>query len=203
MQTNRLVAALAATAAIALAVTGCGSSSDGDSPTGTAGSSVGNGNDLIVTANGTEPQNPLIPTNTNEVGGGRVVDMLWSGLVYYDAEGKPVNEVAESIETEDSQTYTITLKDGWTFTNGEAVTAESFVNAWNYGALSTNAHLNAYFFESIKGYEDVSAEIPTAQTMSGLSIVDALTFTVESSRIRFHPASRLLGLLPSSRCRLR
>lgn len=177
MRRNRLFAAAASAAVIALALAGCGSGSDDDATGG--GDTGGTG---VITVNGTEPQNPLIPTNTNEVGGGRVVDMLWSGLVYYDAEGKSINEVAESIETEDSQNYTIKLKSGWKFTNGEDVTANSFVDAWNYGALTDNAQLSQYFFESIEGYADVSAEAPTAQTMSGLEVVDDTTFTVKLSQ---------------------
>ena len=79
----------------------------------------------MVLANGTEPQNPLIPANTNEVGGGRIVDLLFAGLVYYDANGDVVNDMAESIDTDDSQTYTVKLKEGQTFSDGSPVTSSS------------------------------------------------------------------------------
>jgi oligopeptide transport system substrate-binding protein len=128
----------------------------------------------VITANNTEPQNPLIPTNTNEVGGGKIVDSLFAGLVYYDAKGKPVNEVADSVTTTDAQNYTIKLKTGWKFTNGEAVTSKSFVDAWNYGALLSNNQLNSYFFESIDGFSyDVDSKL------TGLTVVDDTTFTVK------------------------
>jgi oligopeptide transport system substrate-binding protein len=42
-----------------------------------------------VIVNGGEPQNPLIPTNTNETNGGRIVDRLFAGLMSYDATGAP------------------------------------------------------------------------------------------------------------------
>ncbi len=129
----------------------------------------------------TEPQNPLIPTSTNEVGGGNVIDQLFAGLVVYDNEGESSLEVAESIESEDNQNWTITLKD-WEFSDGTPVTADSFVDAWNYGALSTNAQLSGYFFEPIEGYEQVSAEEPEAETLSGLEVVDEKTFTVKLSQ---------------------
>lgn len=100
---------------------------------GACGGGSGNSNSAAsttsITANGTEPQNPLLPANTNEVGGGRIMDLLFEGLLSYDADGKTVNEIAESIETDDSQHYTITLKDRKTFSNGEPVTASSFVDA--------------------------------------------------------------------------
>ncbi|MGI4893917.1 MAG: peptide ABC transporter substrate-binding protein, partial [Janthinobacterium lividum] len=132
-----------------------------------------------VVANGTEPQNPLIPTNTNEVGGGRLLDSLWAGLVYYKADGSPENDIADSLESTDGQNYTIKIKAGQKFTDGTPVTAKSFVDAWNYGALVTNAQLNSYFFEPIQGYPEVQKDPPTAQTMSGLVVVDDTTFTVK------------------------
>jgi ABC-type transport system substrate-binding protein len=90
--------------------------------------------------------------------------------------------MAESIESEDAQTWTITLREGWTFHNGEPVDAESFVNAWNFGANANNAADNAYFFENIMGYEDVSGEdAGEDDTMSGLRVVDDQTFEVELS----------------------
>lgn len=170
------IASLALAGALALAA--CSSDSGSDDST-SSGDASGGSSDAVITANGTEPQNPLVPTNTNEVGGGRIIDQIFAGLVYYDVDGTPVNEVAESIDTDDSQTYTIKIADGWTFTNGDPITASSFVDAWNFGALSTNAQLNASFFEPIEGYADVSAETPTAQTMSGLTVVDDSTFTVK------------------------
>ncbi|MCL3776891.1 MULTISPECIES: ABC transporter substrate-binding protein [unclassified Actinomyces] len=130
--------------------------------------------DGIIFANGTEPQNALIPSNTNEVGGGRVVDLVFANLVRFEVDGTPVNEVAESIETEDNQTYTIKIKDGWTFTDGTPVTADSFIKAWNYGALLSNAHLSSYFYEVIEGFS-----FEEDSELTGLTKIDDLTFTVK------------------------
>ncbi|WP_353815670.1 peptide ABC transporter substrate-binding protein [Agromyces sp. SYSU T00266] len=160
------VAAIALAAAGALTLAGCSSSSE---PTAPAGDTT-----AIITTNGSEPQNPLVPTNTNETGGGKILDSIFAGLVYYDGEGAPHNDMAESIETEDAQTYTITIKDGQTFTNGEDVTAESFVKAWNYGAALDNAQLSSYFFDSIEGF----SYDENVDELSGLEVVDDKTFTV-------------------------
>ncbi|NIL75236.1 Oligopeptide-binding protein OppA [Rhodococcus sp. B10] len=153
-------------------MTAC-SSSDSSSGGGSGDGSA------IVNAWSGEPQNPLVPTNTSENTGGRVVDSIFAGLVSYTPEGGVENEVAESIDTTDGQNYTVTLKDGWTFTDGSPVTAKSFVDAWNYGALSTNAQLQGSFFDPIQGYDEVAAENPTVQTMSGLQVVDDKTFTIQ------------------------
>ncbi|WP_372593312.1 ABC transporter substrate-binding protein [Actinotalea sp.] len=160
--------------ASALALSACSSSDPDEGGAGTSATTDGGMSTGIVTANGSEPQNPLVPTNTNEVGGGRILDMIFAGLVYYDADGAPHNEVAESIETEDGQNYTITIQDGWTFTDGTPVTASSFVDAWNYGALLSNEQLSSYFFEPIVGFSyDEDSEL------TGLTVVDDTTFTVE------------------------
>ncbi len=167
---------VAALAALSLSACGGGSSESGTT-SGTTGST-----DAVIVVDGSEPQNPLIPTSTNEVGGGEILDLIFAGLVSYDADGKPQNEMAESIETEDAQNYTIKLKEGKTFSNGDPVTASSFVNAWNYGAAAKNAQLASYFFESIEGYDEASAEGSTVETMSGLTVVDDTTFTVKLSQ---------------------
>ncbi|MEV1130354.1 ABC transporter substrate-binding protein [Agromyces sp. NPDC049794] len=165
------VAAIALAAAGALALSGCTSGDAGS--TGAAGDSA-----AIVSVDNIEPQNPLWPTNTNEVGGGLVIQNLFAGLVYYDAEGAAHNDVAESIETEDAQTYTIKIRDGLTFTNDEPVTAESFVKAWNYGAALDNEQLSSYFFESIEGF----SYDENVDELSGLEVVDDLTFEVTLSQ---------------------
>jgi len=172
----RWVAGAAGAACLALVLSACGG---GTSTTATPKAAGGG----AILAAGSEPQNPLLPANTNEVGGGLIMNLLFEGLISYDAAGKPVNEVAQSIDTKDSQNYTIKLKPGWKFSNGEAVNAKSFVDAWNFGALIDNAQLNASFFAPIDGYQDVHPDAekakPTAKTMKGLAVVDDSTFTVK------------------------
>ncbi|PJJ62247.1 peptide ABC transporter substrate-binding protein [Compostimonas suwonensis] len=167
MKIRRLgLGALALAAAGALALTGCATGS-GDSSSSSASTSA------VITTNGSEPQFPLIPTNTTEVGGGKIVDAIFAGLVYYDEDGNPVNDLAESIESDDAQNYTIKIKPDQTFTNGEPVDADSFVKAWQYGALTSNAQGGQYFFEPIQGYSATEDS-----ELSGLTVVDDLTFTV-------------------------
>jgi oligopeptide transport system substrate-binding protein len=189
MRFTRTSKALGMVAIAALALTGCGAgggSNDG------ASQSAGDPN-KVITAYSNEPQNPLLPANTNEVYGGRVVELLFEGLRSYDADGKPVNALADSIESSDAQNWTIKVKQGHKFTNGEAITAKTFVDSWNFAANSKNLQNNGFFFESIAGYEDVSAvttekaadgkttttPAPTAETMSGLTATDDSTITVK------------------------
>ncbi|KAB2974576.1 ABC transporter substrate-binding protein [Streptomyces sp. SS1-1] len=159
--------------AVALATTACGGGAD-----------AGEGG-AVLSSSWTDPQNPLEPANTNEVQGGKVLSMIFRGLKQYDPKtGEAKNMVAERIETSDSRHYTVTLKDGWTFSDGEKVTAKSFVDAWNYGASLENNQKNAYFFSYIEGYDQVHPEQgkQRAKTMSGLKVVDERTFTVTLSQ---------------------
>ncbi|WP_369233478.1 ABC transporter substrate-binding protein [Streptomyces sp. R21] len=164
----------ACAAAVALAATACGGGG-GDSGGG------GNGTGVVASSWG-DPQNPLEPANTNEVQGGKVLDMIFRGLKRYDAKtGAAQDMLADKIETTDSQNFTITIKNGWKFSNGEAVTAKSFVDAWNYGASLKNNQKNAYFFGYIDGYDKVHPDTgsQSADTLSGLKVTGTNTFTVK------------------------
>jgi oligopeptide transport system substrate-binding protein len=134
-----------------------------------------------ISIRGCEPQNPLVPGNTNETCGGNVEAAAFSQLVYFDINdnNKPVMEDAESITpNSDNTEYTVKLKSGLKFSDGSDLTAKNYVDTWNYNALATNAQLNSSFFEDIKGYDAVSSEKPTAKTMEGLKLVDDTTFTI-------------------------
>ncbi|MDX3078108.1 ABC transporter substrate-binding protein [Streptomyces sp. NPDC088354] len=168
--------AIGATAlALAATATACGGGGGG----GAGGEPDAKG---VLSASWTDPQNPPEPANTNEVQGGKVLDMIFRGLKRYNPRtGAAENVVADSISTTDSRTFEVRLKDGWTFSNGEKVTSDSFINAWNYAALVTNKQINAPFFTYIDGFEKVhpASGAPAVTTMSGLVRKDALNFTVK------------------------
>ena len=172
----------AALLTLALGAAACGGGGDeGETEGGGGASSEGAVGGDFSTYIG-EPENPLIPTNTSETEGGQVVDALFTGLVEYspDTTEMQMTGVAESIESEDSKTWTIKLKD-WTFHDGTPVTSDSFIKAWNYGALSTNAQGGSYFFANIEGYEDLQGKddaAPPKTELSGLKKIDDKTFEV-------------------------
>ena len=145
-----------------------------------------------VTANGTEPQNPILPSRTDEVGGGRVLDTIFAGLVRYNADGSIVNDVAESI-TQDSPTQvTIKIRDGLTFTNGEPITSDSFIDAWNYGAIASNAQKSTYFFQDIEGFVNTAEQYGAPdEGLSGLKKIDEHTFQVTLNKPASDFAQRL------------
>lgn len=165
----------ACAAAVALAATACGGG-------GSSGSGGGGDGSAVLSASWGDPQNPLEPANTNEVQGGKVLDMVFRGLKRYDPKtGKAEDMLADKIETTDSQNFTVTVKSGWKFSNGEAVTAKSFVDAWNYGASLKNNQKNAYFFGYIEGYDKTHPDSgsQSSATLSGLKVTGTDTFTIK------------------------
>jgi ABC-type transport system substrate-binding protein len=188
---KRNAALIGAGIAGAMVLSACGGSDEGSGN----GSDQGNeeaaqGGTYSVAIN--NPENPLVPGNTSESEGAQVIQALWTGLVEYSADGEvEYTGVAEEITSEDNITWTITLKDGWTFHDGSPVTAQSFVDAWNYTAYSPNAQGSSYFFANVEGYGDLQAPVdeetgeptgdPAATEMSGLTAVDDQTIEVTLS----------------------
>jgi oligopeptide transport system substrate-binding protein len=137
------------------------------------------GEDTVISYRATEPENALIPGHTTESGGVKIIAALFRGLVSYDpVDAHPRNAVAESIETADSRVFTITLKSGWTFHDGTPVTADSFVDAWNYTAYGPNKMQAASFLSHIEGFAAVNAPDSAVTQLSGLKVADEHTFTV-------------------------
>ncbi|NEG88908.1 peptide ABC transporter substrate-binding protein [Bifidobacterium aerophilum] len=174
---KKALALAAAACSLAMLLGGCGSS-------GSNTASKEGGKD-IVTVYASEPQNPLIPGNTNETGGGKPGSLIFALLVSFDAKGNAQNEVAESITPNDDATqYTIKLKSGWKFTDGTPVTAESFTKAWSYTANAKNAQKDTSFLSTIKGYDDLqdASKLDGTEQLSGLKVIDDTTFTVDMSQ---------------------
>jgi ABC-type oligopeptide transport system substrate-binding subunit len=166
-------------AAIALVATGC-SNEPGNTGAGSK----------VISISIAEPQY-LIPSNTNETSGAEVDNALFTGLVDFDAEFKPVMAAAESITSTDNKVWSVKLKAGWQFHNGEPVTADSYINAWNYGAYGPNAQNNNYFWGllGVQGYGELNpadpdgegeqkAPTPATNKMTGLAKVSDTEFTV-------------------------
>jgi ABC-type transport system substrate-binding protein len=121
---------------------------------------ISDSDDGIVSMDLTNPAS-LFPMDANESEGTQVLmGNLFTGLVQFDAAtGEQYMANAESITSEDGgKTWTVTLKDGWTFHNGEPVTAQSYVDAWSYGALAKYGFQNNGFYKRFVGYDELNAE---------------------------------------------
>jgi oligopeptide transport system substrate-binding protein len=174
--------AMAVAAATALVLTACGGDTDTDTDTtdpaaedgaeGEADGEAAAGGEFTI--RGCEPQF-LNTTDTRDVCGGAVLRQLFAPLVETDAEsGEPMMGTAESVESEDNQNWTITLRGGETFHDGTEVTAQSYVDAWN--AVAQPESSNNFFFSRFEGYQEL--QDGEAEELSGVEVVDDQTIEV-------------------------
>ena len=105
----------------------------------------------------------LDPALNSAVDGATMLAHLFSGLATWstDENGKLVivaecaEELTEGVANEDGTiTYTYTLKDGLTWSDGKALTANDFVFAWKRAASTALGADYGYMFEVVKGYPD-------------------------------------------------
>jgi len=195
MRQRSKLAGTAALVAIVLFTGACSNNDTADTGSppasgaaGSAGSGSGGGGTLsIANAITTDPIIPMtVDTATT-----RVMDLVWTGLVRYDDKLAPYNANAESITSSDATTWDVKLKKDYTFSDGTPVTADSYIDAWNYSAYGPNAAQSASFFSSIKGSDATNPATPegattppapTSKTMSGLKKVGDYEFTVTLSK---------------------
>ena len=171
--------------AMAMIATACGGSDNAGEPAG-EGPSGGTFSVYVC-----EPEH-LIPQNTNETCGAEVLGALFTPLVNFTADKSELTydgAIAESIESEDQKVWTVKVKPGYKFHNGEPVDAQSYARAWSAGAYGPNAYGNNYFFQNIEGYDALNPKdpdgdgpakppAPGTKELSGLEVVDELTLKV-------------------------
>ena len=129
----------------------------------------------------------LDPALNSAVDGATMIAHLFSGLAKWDqdAEGKTVvvadcaEELVEGVVNEDGTvTYTYTLKDGLTWSDGVALTAKDFEFAWQRAASVELAADYGYMFEVVDGYADVWAEEPAEDAKLNVVALDDKTLQV-------------------------
>jgi oligopeptide transport system substrate-binding protein len=156
--------------ALVLVAASCGNGNDD----GDAEASEGGGAISTYTC---EPQN-LQPGNNTENCGSRVLQQLFTGLTevdYETYEAQPA--MATDWQTDDQVQWTFELSDEYTFHNGDPVTAQTFVDTWNWVVDPDNAQATANFHDKFLGYEEVvNGE---AEEMEGIRAVDDYTLEIE------------------------
>lgn len=154
--------------AMVLSLAACSGSPATESANPSAGteSSAPSGNGgatSIAVCIASEPDT-IDPALNSAVDGATLVSHLFSGLAKWaqDDSGNLVivadaaTELSEGVVNADGTvTYTYTLKDGVTWSDGQAVTAGDFVFAWNRAASTDLAADYGYMFEVVDGYADI------------------------------------------------
>ena len=168
----------AGVAVVSLFLAACGGDSDDGGEVGDPAGQEGTATGGELRAYLSEPDS-LIPSAATDSESNQVITEIYRGLTVNGMDGGAELAAAESIESDDNITWTVRLKEGHTFTNGEPVDADAFIRGWNYAAYGPNAQDGAGFYERIVGFAEVQADPPEAEELAGLTKVDDYTFTVE------------------------
>ena len=127
----------------------------------------------------------LDPALNSAVDGATMLAHLFSGLATWstDENGKLVivaecaQELTEGVANEDGTiTYTYTLKDGLTWSDGQPLTANDFVFAWKRAASTALGADYGYMFEVVKGYPDELAVEATDEKTIVVTLNNAVAY---------------------------
>jgi oligopeptide transport system substrate-binding protein len=196
---------LAAAAAALLLLAACtGGGLDGDnrpspvadptatpSPTGTFATDVFSEEDQVLAVAINEPST-LDPLRLQDPGSFMVARQLYEGLTRWDpVEERPVPAIADGWNTSDGgRTWLFRLREGTTFHNGDPVTAQDFVFAFDRIAQKANASELAYTLEKVDGFNKVNGT-GKADHLTGLRAIDELTLKIRLSE-RYNDLPALL-----------
>jgi len=164
-----------------LLLSACGSSSTSTSSSSAAASPKAGGTYNFVL--GSDPV-AIDPLMSYESEGMQVVHQVFQGLVQgtVDAKGNIVASpgLATSWETTDNQTYTFHLKQGVTFAPpvNREVTAQDFVDSWNYVTDPKNASTVSYILAPVEGCASSGYWADPKKGLTGVSAPDKYTFKV-------------------------
>ena len=111
-----------------------------------------------------------------------VIADFTDGLMQMDAEGQAVEALAESYEvSEDGCTYTFHIREDANWSNGDPVTANDFVFAWQRAADPATASEYSYMMSDIGQIKNAAEIIAGEKDKSelGVTAVDEKTLKVE------------------------
>jgi oligopeptide transport system substrate-binding protein len=181
-------AAAAALGSLVLVASGCsgGDTAPDPDPTPSGGVTAAPIEGGAITIYGCAPKAGLVPGLTSETCGGDILDFVSAKLVHYDSEtAAPENDIAQSIESSDNQTFTVKIKPGYTFSDGTEVRSKNFIDAWNFAANCVNGQISNYFFAPFVGYDTINTTdckgVDKESTLTGLEVVDDHTFTIKTT----------------------
>ncbi len=206
MKRKRLVSVILA-AAMAFSLAACGSSAYSDTSTtdtsstdttstdtassDTAASGEASTDDLKIMME--TPVESLDPQQATDGTSFEVIADYTDGLMQMDKDGKAVEAIAESYEnSDDGLTWTFHLRDA-KWSNGEPVTANDFVFAWQRAVDPDVASEYSYMLSDIGQIKNAAAIIAGEKDKSelGVTAVDDKTLKVELEA----PVSYFLSLM--------
>jgi oligopeptide transport system substrate-binding protein len=126
-----------------------------------------------------------------ETGSVTYIMQIFSGLVAFDEKMNLVPDIAESWETDNTNTvYTFHLREGVTFQDGEPVTAADFKYSWERACdPATGSETAGTYLNDIVGAKEMLAG--NAEEISGVEVVDDYTLRVAIDQPRAYFLSKL------------
>lgn len=115
------------------------------------------------------------PIMSDKVYDSYIVDLIFEGLVSYNAEGEPIPGIATWETSEDNLTYTFTLKDGVCFSDGTPLTTDDVLYTYMMMADKDYTGPRLYAVVDLEGYEAYAAG--EADTISGINVIDEKTIS--------------------------
>jgi len=195
-------------AASAVALAGCtgdGSQSETEATTSSGGSgetttSSGDGGDDVTEVGDNylklinSTMTTLDPVEATGTASGTVIQQVFDGLMNYpNGEVEPETLLAADYEVaDDFQTYTFTLKEGVEYHNGDEVTANDFVYAWERLAASEHTSRAYFILDSIGVEHDTDDEGNYVAESLALNAVDDYTLEISLSA-PFHATLPMLA----------
>lgn len=163
------------------AIAACGETEEGGT-TGGEGTPVAGGEYNFPLA-----ANPVSiePVNAQESEGMQVAHQVFEGLVKYELNDKGEMEavpcIAESWETTDSQTWIFHLRKGVMFQPpvSREVTAQDFVDCWNYVTDPKNGSYVSYILAPVEGCDDGGYQVDPKKGLTGVRAIDDYTLEVK------------------------
>ena len=119
------------------------------------------------------------PGLVEDVHGSDIARDLFEGLMNQDPQGNLIPGVATGYEaSDDGMTYTFTLRDNAKWSNGDPVTAQDFVYAWQRAASPELASPYSWYL-SLMAIENVDAVIEGEMAPSELGVTAVDDYTLE------------------------
>ena len=202
MKNAKSLLAFGMAAAMALVATGCGgsassassaaeSTSSASQATEAESASAGSGTLNIMLETPVESLDPQLATDGTSF---EVIADYTDGLMQMDADGAAVPACAESYEvSEDGTTYTFHIREDAVWSNGDPVTANDFVFAWQRAVDPANASEYSYMLSDIGQIVNAAEIIAGEKDVSelGVTAVDDKTLEVQLNV----PVSYFLSLM--------
>ena len=130
-------------------------------------------------SNGSEPKS-IDPQLATENAGSAIIYDNFEGLTTTNAKGEVIPGVAEKWEvSDDGKIYTFHLRDNAKWSNGEPVTADDFVYAWQRAVNPATGGEYAFILYPVKNAEAIASGQEKNLEALGIKALDGRTLQVE------------------------